>query len=196
MFEVFKVFGLVVEVVIPPRRNKKGKRYGFVRFRKVRDERVMAVELDNIHIQGKKLFANIPRFQRGTQVVPPKEKKQENMEAVDWRARLYQSGKRDRNLRGPNKTYAQALGVNKEVLASKGKDDGIKLYNRSKNRRSETMDAKPSFAHLQFNIEKKDIVRFDNAFVGVVEKSSSTYNVQEALHSEGFFRINYHLLSK
>lgn len=75
MFEVFKVFGLVVEVVIPPRRNKKGKQYGFVRFRKVGDERVMAVELDNIHIQGKKLFANIPRFQRGTQVVPPEEKK-------------------------------------------------------------------------------------------------------------------------
>lgn len=38
MFEVFNEYGLVVEVVIPPRRDKRGKKNGLIRFRKVVDE--------------------------------------------------------------------------------------------------------------------------------------------------------------
>lgn len=62
MFKVFKEYELVMEVFIPSRRDRCGKRYGFVRFRKVVDKRIMAVKLDSIHIQGKKIFANISRF--------------------------------------------------------------------------------------------------------------------------------------
>ncbi|CAK8534234.1 unnamed protein product [Lathyrus sativus] len=65
MFEEFKHFGLVKEVVVPPKRDKKGKRYGFVRFRDVEDARVLAIILDNIMIGGKKIHANIRRFHRG-----------------------------------------------------------------------------------------------------------------------------------
>lgn len=64
MFDVFKEHGLVDEVVKPPRRDREGRRYGFVRFRKVCDEKLLAVQLDNIFIKSKKLHANIPRFQR------------------------------------------------------------------------------------------------------------------------------------
>lgn len=38
-------------------------------------------------------------------------------------------------------------------------------------------------------MEEGDHKRFDVAFVGVVEKPGMTYNVQEVLHVEGFFRI-------
>lgn len=69
MLEIFKEYGLVVEVVILPRRDKRGKRYGFVQLRKVADKRILAMRLDNIYIQGKKIFAKIPRFQRRTNVV-------------------------------------------------------------------------------------------------------------------------------
>lgn len=47
---------------IPPKRDKKGRRYGFVRFRKVGNESELAIKLDNIFIRGRKLYANIPRF--------------------------------------------------------------------------------------------------------------------------------------
>ncbi|CAK8575923.1 unnamed protein product [Lathyrus sativus] len=64
MFKFFKEFGLVMEVYIPAQKSKRGKRYRFVRFRKVAYERIIEVKLYNIHIQGKKIYANTPRFQR------------------------------------------------------------------------------------------------------------------------------------
>ncbi|XP_058784074.1 uncharacterized protein LOC131658840 [Vicia villosa] len=64
--DIFKLFGCVgevVEVVIPPRRNKFGRRFGFARFKEVVDERMVAMRLDNILIDGVKIHANQPRFQ-------------------------------------------------------------------------------------------------------------------------------------
>lgn len=67
MAEVFKEFGLVTEVYIPGKRDSRGRRYGIARFRKVTDDIIIAAKLDGIQIEGKKIFANIPRFQRGVE---------------------------------------------------------------------------------------------------------------------------------
>lgn len=56
--------GDLKEVIISPRRDKRGRKYGFARFRNVGDEKMLAVKLDNLVLEGRKLFANIPRFQR------------------------------------------------------------------------------------------------------------------------------------
>ncbi|CAK8578071.1 unnamed protein product [Lathyrus sativus] len=50
MVKVFKEYGLVMEVFILATRDKQGKRYGFARFRKVLNERIMAEKLYSIHI--------------------------------------------------------------------------------------------------------------------------------------------------
>ncbi|CAK8577194.1 unnamed protein product [Lathyrus sativus] len=57
-------FGLVSEVFVPHRRDKRGNRYGFIRYKKVTNVRVMATRLDNIFIKGRKLHTNVSRFQR------------------------------------------------------------------------------------------------------------------------------------
>ncbi|CAI8587405.1 unnamed protein product [Vicia faba] len=49
---------------IPPKRDKVGRRYGFVRYFNIADERLMATKLDNVILDGRNIFANIPRFQR------------------------------------------------------------------------------------------------------------------------------------
>lgn len=64
LFEIFKGYGLVVEVAITPKRDYSGRRYGFVRFRKVSNDKYLATKLDNIFIRGRKLNSNIPRFNR------------------------------------------------------------------------------------------------------------------------------------
>lgn len=64
MFSIFKNSGILDEVVIPPRTNKRGNMYGFVRFRNVEDVRMMVVVLDNIYIQGCNFFSNTPCFKR------------------------------------------------------------------------------------------------------------------------------------
>lgn len=60
----FGCMGDVVEVVIPPKKNKFGKRFGFARFNQVWDERIFAVKLDNVMIDNRKIHANLPRFVR------------------------------------------------------------------------------------------------------------------------------------
>lgn len=67
LFE-FKELGDVDEVVIPPRRDKRGSRYGFVRFQNVANEKLMAIKLDSLMLEGRKIFVNISRFQRQMKV--------------------------------------------------------------------------------------------------------------------------------
>lgn len=64
MYEEFQTFWGIDEVVIPSKRDIRGKRYGFVRFFEVRDEDNLEVKLDNIIIVRRKIFINVMRFQR------------------------------------------------------------------------------------------------------------------------------------
>lgn len=64
LFFELKEIGEIDEVVIPPERNRRGKRYRFACFFNVVDEKLMAIKLDSIVLEGRKLFANLPRFQR------------------------------------------------------------------------------------------------------------------------------------
>ncbi|XP_058755792.1 uncharacterized protein LOC131629006 [Vicia villosa] len=64
LFGLFGCIGSSVEVAIAPRRNKLGKRFGFARFSDVVDARGLGVKLDNVTFEGKKIHANIPRFER------------------------------------------------------------------------------------------------------------------------------------
>ena len=53
------------EIFIPNHRNKGGKRYGFVRFKGISDERKLERQLDNIIVDGLKLYVNVPKYGRG-----------------------------------------------------------------------------------------------------------------------------------
>ncbi|KAL2656545.1 hypothetical protein AAZV13_04G127800 [Glycine max] len=64
LWKHFKKWGDVREVYIAKRRNREGRRYGFVRFKGVLDARGLEVKLDNTFINEHKLFVNLPRFTR------------------------------------------------------------------------------------------------------------------------------------
>ena len=69
LWEKFKVWGDVREVYIAKRRNKEGRRYGFVRFKGVSDVKHLEIKLDNIFIDKQKLFVNLPRFARSVRYI-------------------------------------------------------------------------------------------------------------------------------
>ncbi|CAK8562136.1 unnamed protein product [Lathyrus sativus] len=64
MAEIFKDYGLISEVFIPAKRDKRERRYGFVRFWKVSEDKPLAAKLDSIPIEWKKIYTNILRFKR------------------------------------------------------------------------------------------------------------------------------------
>jgi len=56
--------GDVREIFISKHRNKGGRRYGFVRFKVVSDERSLERKLDNIIVGGLKMYINVPKYRR------------------------------------------------------------------------------------------------------------------------------------
>lgn len=68
LFNLFDCVGKYVEVVISPRRDKWGKRFGFGRFKEEGGVRMLAVRLDSIQLDGLKIHSNFPRFERNKEV--------------------------------------------------------------------------------------------------------------------------------
>ncbi|XP_058742327.1 uncharacterized protein LOC131614792 [Vicia villosa] len=64
LFYEFKAFGEIMEFVIPPKKDKYGRRYGFVRFVNVPDVKSLEIKLDNMFLDGRKLHVNLTRFNR------------------------------------------------------------------------------------------------------------------------------------
>lgn len=62
LFEL-KELGEIVEVVIPYKRDRRGRRYSFACYNNVEDEKLLAIKLDNFILEDRKLFANLLRFQ-------------------------------------------------------------------------------------------------------------------------------------
>lgn len=52
--------------MIQPKKDKRGKRYRFVRLKNVEDVRIIAVKLDNIILGNKKIYANVLSHHRGS----------------------------------------------------------------------------------------------------------------------------------
>lgn len=181
MLTAFQIYGKVVEVVIPQKRNKRGRRFGFARIRDVRDPRTFAVKLDNIIIGAKKIHVNLPRFQR------------------DWN-----EVKRVLPTYQKQKKYAYQPKVQtkwqKEGEGSKGGDrkDIVSYANAVKYGRRQTIPPekpkvvyyrKSNIVELCYNVSEEDMRRCNNMYVGVVKTPSSTHSVQERFSMQGFFSI-------
>lgn len=60
----FRQWGDVREVFILSKRNKNGRRYGFVRFKGVIDTHQLAKQMDGLLIGGLKMYLNVLRYSR------------------------------------------------------------------------------------------------------------------------------------
>ncbi|MCI19252.1 endonuclease/exonuclease/phosphatase family protein, partial [Trifolium medium] len=65
LWSKFARFGRVGEVYIPNKLDKQGKRFGFVKFREVRDVKDLLSRLGDIWVGSFKLRVNLSRFGRG-----------------------------------------------------------------------------------------------------------------------------------
>ncbi|PPD89730.1 hypothetical protein GOBAR_DD13332 [Gossypium barbadense] len=59
---LFSYHGNVLDAFIPVKRNKDGKRFGFVRFAKIEDAQRTIVRLDGFVLLGKKIWVKMARF--------------------------------------------------------------------------------------------------------------------------------------
>lgn len=66
MLKIFQHYGKFSGVVIPAKRNRIGRRFGFTHALGVEDPRRFGVKLDNIFIGCDKIFVNLPKYERDT----------------------------------------------------------------------------------------------------------------------------------
>jgi len=64
MLEVFQKWARVKEIFISRRRNRWGRRFGFVRFFGVRNVASLERDLDSSFVGNMKLHVNLPRYRR------------------------------------------------------------------------------------------------------------------------------------
>lgn len=170
MWSIFLKYGDVNEVVIPNKRDKRGQRFGFVRFANVRDPATFAVKLDNIIIGRQKLFVNISRFQRDVwekRSHPATTKVQIHANKQVHIAGTGQTGR----------SYANA--VRQEVPKTTNNDTKKRIIN----------PAKSVFAHLSFKVGDEVVEKLNKAYVGKVSRAGATYTLQEDFFREGYFGI-------
>ncbi|KAI5398482.1 hypothetical protein KIW84_064028 [Lathyrus oleraceus] len=118
LHEVFSRFGEVDEVVIPLKKDIRGKRYGFVRFFNVIDSRRLACKLDNIFVENVKLQVNIPRFSRISKSFDSI-RNQNRVSRIGWMEKSRDGGGEKRNglsTRFVGSFAKVVIGGNKEVI--------------------------------------------------------------------------------
>lgn len=64
LFFEFKEPGEIKEIVIPAKKDWRGKKYGFVRFINITNKKLVETKLNNTWLNGKKINANITNYKR------------------------------------------------------------------------------------------------------------------------------------
>ncbi|XP_045802504.1 uncharacterized protein LOC123896113 [Trifolium pratense] len=159
MLNIFQFYGNIFEVVIPAKRDKGGRRFGFARFDQVKDVRRFGIELDNIIIGRDKIYVNPPRFQRDTRTRRP-HKQEEDGSKMENQHRSNDEGSHQKNCAGPSfAQVAQSNGEQKQKII------------------------------ISFEPEREVIRMLSSAFVGVVPHPGLSYNIQEEFHRQGYFGV-------
>lgn len=162
------------EIVILPKKDWRGQRYGFVCFINVENDRLMEVKLDNLWLDGRKLKANVSRIKRYLKKSPTTREVSKNDGGVGKGSLFLEEGKHGEKQIGglSNQTFADIL--------EKGKDEG------KEGEQSNKPVANKSFIYFSDQDERK---KFVNSKVGVVKEPGLVYGVNQSLIEEGIFTI-------
>jgi hypothetical protein len=172
MFNAFQYYGDIVEVVIPAKRDKGGRRFGFARFDQVRDVRGFEQELDKITIGRDKISINLSRFHR---VVDGGKAGVRNV---------------DRKVVGGHQRFGESKGEENQSLSRHQRKENNNSYaNVVKNGKETTTNRISNRVLMSFEAEKEVVDRFKKAFVGEVIQPGMSYNIQNAFHRQGYFGV-------
>ncbi|CAK8534101.1 unnamed protein product [Lathyrus sativus] len=171
LFEVFKVYGVISEVFFSAKRDKRGNRFGFAKFQKVHDPRILACNLDSIVLEGKKIYVNIPKFSKeNKRHLPVSEKNKRHLPDCENLRSNIQTGC-TRNFLKPN--------IQVRSFAKVVRGDYPKFIDR----------AKVGGQCTKLELDDEWSRRLNRMRVGEVMKDGNAFNIQKLIFEEGYFNI-------
>lgn len=155
-----------------------------MRFCDVKEPRLFAVTLDNIIIGAKKIYVNLPRFER---------------EKNGEKRRNQNSGGHKGMVMTPTqhlmwKVIHDGLGGDSGGNKEKGKKDDRRDDEGSCREPKVVYFRKKNLYDLCYEVSEKDMKLFSKMYVGVVRNPRSAHMVQEWFNMQGFFSIKVTLL--
>ncbi|GKV29208.1 hypothetical protein SLEP1_g38154 [Rubroshorea leprosula] len=176
MWGTFKKFGRVLAIYSPPRKDRSGKRFGFVRFLDVRNEWELERHLDQIRIGKYKLWVNKAKFSREDSM--KKQLSREDIGVDKSRKASYAEASYAEVLKGATGTGADLeqrqtsrLGLGKEqVWQVRNKEEG---------------------SGLVFNTKKEDQTWLEGCYIGTTYSVEAIRNLQEKFYMEGLLDCKY-----
>lgn len=164
MWSVFLKWGRAMDVYIPLKKDKWGRRFGFVRFLEVHNPKLLELKLDKIYIGNQKLRANLSRFSRNQH---PK-------------------------AQGVKHVVANHVGntVRFGVSYAKVVQDGDGGGKTSTSRYKKTKQRpQTEWSGLTINTTKEDLSWLQGSLVGELSNIQDVPRIQELLYKEGIMGI-------
>lgn len=177
MWKIFHSWGRVNDIYISPRRDKSGRRFGFVDFVDVNQPKVLEAKLDAIWIGTYKLRVNIPRFDSGAVKRPRPTGRSFN--AVDKQDKQHEV-----------RNYASVVQGNKmnasTVVREPPRSFGRAFMNR---RRYDGVVRSNVWNGLEFNVIEEDMAWLRECFVGKTVDPEGIHCLRRKLDIEGLLCV-------
>jgi hypothetical protein len=180
MFNAFHYYGDIREVVIPAKRDRGGRRFGFARFAQVTDARRLEVELGSLTVGRDKISVNLSRYHRPLHFRRPDDWRQGRKARGVYRGVEGQEGEGHRS-RSLSRRDRRFLNSSRQV---------VKSYAQVVRR--DPLEERVTGGQrvlLSYKAEQADLVRLQKAYIGVVAQPGMSYNIQEAFHMQGYFGV-------
>jgi hypothetical protein len=172
----FAKFGRVGEVFIPAKVDKQGKKFGFVKFRDVKDEKELLRRISNIWIDSFKIRINLSKFTRRSE---PTQKRDERRGDPDLTVnRNYGGGKMQ-----VGKSFKSAL-----VLDEGGKKGVDVAHNTTVKEGQETEGRvrRQEEVVWEVKVEEERLAKLEGAYVGYLVEDSDALSIQNNFRMDGF----------
>ncbi|GKV35275.1 hypothetical protein SLEP1_g43574 [Rubroshorea leprosula] len=184
MWRTFGKFRRVFDIYSPQRRSKNGRRFGFVRFLNVRNTRELENQLDQIKVDGLKLWVNLAKYPEGKvnevtvrKIIPSK---------GTVHGKSYADVVRGQGGCGPVKIVEKIL-----VRPMKHDEGNIRAHASQKQSKTEQVwkqkNKGEEWAGLEFNVKEEEFQWLQGCYVGIAHSVEIVPNLQEKLYMEGYF---------
>ncbi|KAK2420328.1 zinc finger CCCH domain-containing protein [Trifolium repens] len=168
----FARFGRVWEVYIPSKLDKQGRRFGFVKFRDIKNAREQLDLISNIWVGSYKLRVNLPKFEKGSTKKDPPKEDQVSAKVVP------ESSKQPVGVRDDGRTFMTAL-LKGPVQQKEGK------ALMEANGCGDSEDA----VVWEVEIEAEVVSKLNGSFVGYLLEHKDHLNIQQNFLMGGYPKI-------
>ncbi|GLT48344.1 hypothetical protein SLA2020_219760 [Shorea laevis] len=182
MWRTFGKFGRVYAVYSPLRKSRNGRRFGFVRFLEVRNVKALESQLDQIRIEGHKIWVNLAKYP--VEDLEVKKSRKPVIQSKVVNGKSYADA-----VRGPDRKdtrIGEKTTLSPEPTIVQSSHRGCLKQGNSWQEWRKKNEGE-AWAGMEFNVKEEDYEWLRGCYVGVAHFVEIVPILQERFYMEGYF---------